>query len=153
MPNADDEPEQQTAAAERELRDEFRRWFDEAEAKDLDGVMSHVAPDVVSYEHDAPLQYVGADGVRAVCQRGFDAMPGAFRWDVPDMTVIVRGDIAVQWGLNRMSGTGADGAPYEGWSRGTRVFRRVDGRWLMIHQHVSYPYDPATGEAKTALAP
>jgi ketosteroid isomerase-like protein len=33
------------------------------------------------------------------------------------------------------------------WSRGTRVFRRRDGRWQMIHQHVSFPFDPASGKA------
>jgi ketosteroid isomerase-like protein len=31
----------------------------------------------------------------------------------------------------------ADGE--ESWSRGTRVFRRREGRWLMTHQHVSFP--------------
>ena len=31
----------------------------------------------------------------------------------------------------------------ESWSRGTRVFRRRDGDWTIVHQHVSYPYDPA----------
>jgi DNA-binding CsgD family transcriptional regulator len=39
------------------------------------------------------------------------------------------------------------------WSRGTRVFRRTDGGWKLIHQHVSFPYDPATGEARMNLRP
>ena len=44
------------------------------------------------------------------------------------------GDLAVAWGLNRMT---LDGT--ENWSRGTRVFARRDVRWQMIHQHVSFP--------------
>ncbi|MGW4838825.1 nuclear transport factor 2 family protein [Streptomyces globisporus] len=39
------------------------------------------------------------------------------------------------------------------WSRGTRVLQRQNGKWTMIHQHVSYPYDPRTGEAKINLQP
>jgi hypothetical protein len=38
-------------------------------------------------------------------------------------------------------------------SRGTRVFQRSSGRWLMTHQHVSFPIDPTTGLAATDLTP
>jgi ketosteroid isomerase-like protein len=41
------------------------------------------------------------------------------------------------------------GEPVETWSRGTRVFQKLDGRWQMIHQHVSFPFDPATGGIST----
>lgn len=115
--------------------------------------MSHVADDVVSYEHDAPLEYRGADGVREVCLRGFEAAQGEFTWSIPDLTVVVRGDIAVTWGLNHMHAEGGPDGTYDSWSRGTRVFQRRDGRWTMVHQHVSYPYDPQTGEARTDLHP
>lgn len=59
----------------------------------------------------------------------------------------------MQWGLNRMSYVDETGMPAVSWSRGTRIFRKRDGRWEMIHQHVSYPYEPETGVAKTDLAP
>jgi len=65
-------------------------------------MMSHIADAVVSYEHEASLQYLGAERVREVCQRGFDFMEGTFSWDIPDMELIVCGDIAIQWGLNMM---------------------------------------------------
>jgi hypothetical protein len=32
--------------------------------------MAHIADDIVSYEHDASLQYVGVDAVREICNRG-----------------------------------------------------------------------------------
>ncbi len=48
---------------EQEIRDEFAQWFQEAAAKDIDGVMSHIARDALSYDHDAPPQYVGADAI------------------------------------------------------------------------------------------
>lgn len=135
-------------AAHRELRALFEEWFRASERKDLDGSMSPVAEDVISYEHDAPLAYEGVDSMRAVCKAGFDHMPDGFRWEVPDLKVIIRGDVAVTWGLNRMYGPGVDT-----WSRGTRIFRKVDSGWQMIHQHVSFPYDPATGIAKLDLRP
>lgn len=133
---------EQAEQEEQEVRDELERWFRDAAARDLDAVMAKIADNAISYEHDAPLQYLGVEAIRGVCKRGFDEMPGDLRWDIPDLEVIVRDDIAITWGLNRMR---ADGI--EMWSRGTRIFRRIEGAWKMIHQHVSFPYDPATGRA------
>jgi ketosteroid isomerase-like protein len=116
-------------------------------------VIARIARDAVSYEHVAPLRYVGVDAIRDLCQRGFDAQFEDFRWDMPDLQVIVRDDIAVTWGLNDMRSEEPGGQKMESWSRGTRVFQKIDGEWKMIHQHVSYPYDPETGQAVTDLKP
>ncbi|TDP31901.1 YybH family protein [Nocardia ignorata] len=115
--------------------------------------MAEIADDVESYEHDAPLLYTGADNVREVCRRGLESAPGRVTWDVPEMAVEVRGDLAVVWGLNHMSAEDADGQVDHSWSRGSRVFRRRGGRWLLVHQHVSYSDDPETGVAATDLVP
>ncbi|WP_067476679.1 YybH family protein [Actinomadura hibisca] len=138
-----------TATGEHEVRALHERWFADTEAKDLDGIMAPIADDVVSYEHEEPLQYAGAAQMRDICEQGMNTSPETVTWDVPDLKVLVRGDLAVAWGLNRMQAGQAD----ESWSRGTRVFQRGDDGWKMIHQHVSYPYDPETGEAKTDLRP
>jgi ketosteroid isomerase-like protein len=115
--------------------------------------MAHIADEIVSYEHDAPLQYRSVEAVREVCRRGLAWVAGAVGWDVPDLTVIARGDMGVAWGLNRMTAEAPDGQVVEGWSRGTRVFQRMGDEWMMIHQHVSYPYDAETGHAITDLRP
>ena len=39
------------------------------------------------------------------------------------------------------------------WTRVTNCFRRIDGEWLMIHDHVSVPIDLATGKALLNLSP
>jgi ketosteroid isomerase-like protein len=143
----------QMAAAEEELRKEFADWLAAAAKKDLDAVMQKIEDNVVSYEHDAPLVYNGAAAVREVCRRGFEAMPGEFNWDIPDLQIIVRDDIAVTWGLNRMRAKQSGQDEFVSWSRGTRIFQRKGDGWKLIHQHVSYPYDPETGEAKLFLRP
>jgi uncharacterized protein (TIGR02246 family) len=141
-------------AAEQEIRRLHRRWFDATATKDLDAMMAAIADDVVSYEHEEPLRHLGVQAVREVCERGLDASADAtVSWDVPDLKVIVRDDLAVAWGLDHVRVGHADAETSDSWSRGTRVFRRTNGTWTMIHQHLSVPYDPATGEAKTALHP
>ncbi|HEY8944444.1 MAG TPA: SRPBCC domain-containing protein [Polyangiaceae bacterium] len=133
---------------ELEIRALFENWSRASERKDLQASMATIARNILSYEHDPPLFYRGVDALRAVCQAGFDHTPEGLRWDVPDLHVLIRGDIAVTWGLNHMYGAGVDM-----WSRGTLIFQRIDGRWQMIHQHVSFPVDPSSGSASTNLHP
>ena len=91
--------------------------------------------------------------IREECRRGFERAGDDFRWTVPELNVVVDGDLAVTWGLNRMADRLPDGSEDVTWSRGTRVFQRSGGRWLMTHQHVSFPIDPTTGIAATELTP
>ncbi len=138
----------QPSPAVDEVRELHEKWFDATARQDLDSLMAPVADDVVSYEHEAPLQYVGVDSVRDVCKRGLEASAGAVGWRVPDLKIEVRDDLAVAWGLNHMTAELPDGTMSESWSRGTRVFQRRGGHWMLIHQHVSFPLDPETGRRR-----
>jgi ketosteroid isomerase-like protein len=83
-----------------------------------------------------------------VCARGLD-VGGDVNLAIPDLRVLAGEDLAVAWGLNRVRA----GEDVERWSRGTRVFERRAGAWVMVHQHLSIPYDLETGEARTDLSP
>jgi uncharacterized protein (TIGR02246 family) len=142
-----------TTTDEHEIRELFERWAKASAAKDLDASMEPIAPDIVSYEHSSPLQLTDVDLIREECRVGFQHQVGEFEWTVPDLHVMVRDDIAVTWGLNKMTLVTSDGSTSTTWSRGTRIFARTDGRWRMIHQHVSFPADPETGMAAVDLRP
>lgn len=139
--------------AEQEVRALHDEWFAAASAKDLDASMRPIAAEIVSYEHSAPLQLTNVDDIREECRRGFDQATDDFTWTVPDLQIVVHGDLAVAWGLNRMANRHPDGSEDVSWSRGTRVFRQIDGSWKMVHQHVSFPLDATTGMAATELTP
>jgi ketosteroid isomerase-like protein len=143
----------QSTGSEKEIVELHEAWFAAAAAKDLDASMAPISPEIVSYEHTAPLQFTEIDAIREECKAGFDRAAEDFTWTVPDLRVVVRDDLAVAWGLNRMADRRPDGTEDVTWSRGTRVFQRIGGRWRMVHQHVSFPVDPTTGRAATDLAP
>lgn len=116
-----------------QVRAVHEQWYAATVAKDLDGIVAHLADDVVSYEHEG--EATGADEVRAACATGLDSGTDVV-WTVPDLQVHVREDLAVAWGHNRMEHDGVETR-----SRGTRVFRRRASGWEMVHQHVSFPVD------------
>jgi ketosteroid isomerase-like protein len=126
---------QSSHAAEAEVRAIHQQWFERTAAKDLDGLMEHVASDIVSYEHAGALQYTGIDDVRQVCEGGLNASPDQIDFDIPDLTVRAHGNLAIAWGIDHI----AAAADTEIRSRATRVFERRGGRWEMIHQHLSIP--------------
>ncbi|TWD80814.1 uncharacterized protein (TIGR02246 family) [Kribbella amoyensis] len=126
------------AVAESAVRDLIAHWSDRTAAKDLDGLMEGIADDVVSYEHEGPLQYVGKPAVREVCEAGLASGTGEVSFTVPAMEVAASNDLAVAWGIDQVTVETEDG-PVLSESRATRVFRHGPRGWELVHQHLSFP--------------
>ena len=142
-----------SGSAEAEIRQLFVDWFAASSRKDIEAAMKPISETIVSYEHSSPLEVRDLAALREECEVGFEKAGPEFDWSIPDLTIVVRDDIAVTWGLNRMANYVGGVLQSEMWSRGTRVFQRQDREWKMIHQHVSFPFDPATGQACFDLKP
>ena len=121
-------------------------------AKDIDGVMSFYAPDVVSFDITPPLRYVGADRKRRAWQEAFAALSGPIAYDVRDLNVTTQGELAFVHSLNHIDAT-LPGGHIDRWLRWTACFRQINGAWLVVHDHVSVPVDPVRGQAVLNLAP
>jgi ketosteroid isomerase-like protein len=122
-------------------------------AKDIDGVMAFYAPDIVSFDLGPPLRYAGADKKRRAWQDVFAFYTGPISYEVHDLTVTTHGELAFVHSLNHISGTLASGHVTDLWVRWTACFRRIDGVWLVVHDHVSVPADVAHGQAVLNLTP
>ena len=122
-------------------------------AKDINGVISLYAPNVVSFDIVPPLRYVGADNKRRAWQKAFAAYTGPFAYEVRDLNVTTHGELAFVHSLNHVNGTLASGHMTDLWLRWTACFRRIDGEWLVVHDHVSVPADLEHGQAVLNLTP
>ena len=121
-------------------------------AKDIDGVISLYAPDLVSFDLAPPLRYFGADGKRRAWQEAFAAFRGPIAYEVRDLNVTTNGELAFVHSLNHINVMLPSG-PIDMWLRGTACFRQIDGVWLVVHDHVSVPVDPVRGQAVLNLTP
>lgn len=125
-------------------------------AKDIDGLMSLYAPDIVSFDiapHFGALRYVGADNKRRAWQEALATFTGSFAYEVHDLTVTTHGELAFAHSLNHVKATLASGHVTDMWLRWTACLRRIDGVWLVVHDHVSVPADLEHGHAILNLAP
>jgi ketosteroid isomerase-like protein len=121
-------------------------------AKDIDSVMSFFAPELVSFDLQPPLRYTGAENKRREWQKAFAAFR-SIAYEVRELNVTTHGELAFVRGLNNFKGTLASGHITEVWVRWTACFRRIDGVWLVVHDHVSVPADLEQGRAVLNLTP
>jgi len=144
---------QDSTADEAAIRERIEALAGAIRGKDIDGVMPTFAADVVSFDLGPPLAHGGGDVFRSHWRALFDAYRDGIEFEVRDLAVTLAGDVAFSHGLNRMAGITADGRRSERWLRWTACWRRREGRWLVVHEHVSVPVDPREGRALLDLRP
>jgi ketosteroid isomerase-like protein len=145
--------EKEETVAEALIRQRVEDAVKAIRAKDIDGIMSLYAPNIVSFDLTPPLRYAGADGKRRAWQGAFAAFGGPIAYDVRDLNVTTHGELAFVHGVNHVSGTLASGQITDLWLRWTACFRRIDGVWLVVHDHVSVPADLERSRAVLNLTP
>jgi ketosteroid isomerase-like protein len=122
-------------------------------AKDLDRLMALYSPDILYFDLVPPLQYCGSAVLRDRFSHWFDGWKSAIGMEIRELNIIADGDVAAASMLLRASGALQDGREVGYWVRTTNCFRRIDGRWLITHEHVSLPVDFKSGRAAMELVP
>ena len=135
------------------VRQRVEAWAKAIRARDIDGVVSLYAPDIVSFDVGPPLRYAGTDHKRRAWQAMFATYDGVIGYEVTDLAIAVDGDLAFAYSLNHVSGKLASGHDAAMWLRWAACFRRIDGGWLVVHDHASVPADLEHGRAVLDLKP
>ena len=139
--------------AEDELRAVVEERVRAVHAKDPVPLAARQAADVVTFDVLPPLAARGSAAVREKTRAWFDAYAGDIGYEVRNLQVTAGDDVGFCSFVYRVSGTLAAGGEVDMWVRATLGCRRVDGRWLIVHDHESVPFDPATGAAVIDASP
>jgi uncharacterized protein (TIGR02246 family) len=143
-------PKARTAANnEAEIRKVLDQWAKAFHARDLNGIMSIYEPGdaLVSYDIVPPLQYSGYEAYKKDYQEFLDQFQGPVDIEYRDLKIAAGDTVAFSRGLERMTGTLKNGQKFDTWVRFTECYRKTNGRWLAIHDHISVPVDLDTGKA------
>jgi uncharacterized protein (TIGR02246 family) len=139
--------------AEAEIRELVDRWAQGIRAKDVDVVVANYAADIVTFDIVPPLRSSGTDAQRNALAAWFATWRGPIGYDIRELTITAGDDVAFSASLNRISGTKTDGEKVDVWVRVTAGYRKVGGRWMVTHEHVSVPFDMENGQALVDLKP
>ena len=138
---------------EAEIKRVLEGGVEAVRARDIDGVMSIYAPELVAFDIVPPLRYVGADAYRKPWEEVFSSFQGPIGYEIHDLSITVGDDVAFTHSLNRISGTMNIGHKTDLWVRCTACLRKINGKWLIVHTQVSVPVDLEHGKALLSLKP
>ena len=122
-------------------------------AKDVGAVMKTYAPDVFVFDLVPPRQYVGAAAYGKDWQDLFAGFSGPVHLEISDLAISTDGTIAYGHSIQRMSGADPRGGKIDITARVTDIYRKVDGQWLIVQEHVSVPVDLASGKPDLTSKP
>ncbi len=137
---------------ETQIRQAVAAWGDAFCAKDSDRLMALYARDAVSFDAIPPYQE-GIESMGAKVVQCFPYFPDSFAMESRDLTVHVGGDLASAHWLWRFIELPPEHPAGQTWMRSTAVWQRRDGRWSIVHDHCSVPFDPETSKAAFTLKP
>ena len=138
-----------------EIDASLQRLVAAVNAKDINGIMAYYSPGESLLVFDAlpPRQYVGATAYRKDWEGFLAAYPTGVHAEASDWKVETEGNLAYGHGIFRTTGQDKDGKPLDLTVRVTDVYKKINGKWLVVHEHVSWPVYLATGKADFSSKP
>jgi ketosteroid isomerase-like protein len=115
--------------------------------KNIDRILACYAEEAVVFNVKPPFQIRDKGAWRHEWESSLAHFPASFGSETKDVKIIAQGDMAVAHYLYRFTGMPFDPS----WIRNTSVYRKIEGRWLIVHEHGSVPFDPETLQAVFAL--
>ena len=140
-------PASAQARDEAQLRQLITDQMSAIGAKDLDRLMTHYAAEVVIFDVKPPFQTTGAEAWRRTWEACLPYFPDSFQTEMRDLSLTVSGDLALAHWLFRLTGMAKDHPAMQTWIRISAGYRRIRGRWQIVHEHASVPFDPETSQA------
>ncbi|MGH7948180.1 MAG: YybH family protein [Candidatus Binataceae bacterium] len=146
---------QDDTKAEKELRAIGARWADAFRRKDADALIKLYVPgkSLVVFDVIPPRQYVGSDAYRQDFKSFFDSFKGPIKLEVSDYFVSARGGMGYARSIQHVVGRDANGRRVDVTVRSTDCFQKIDGKWYIVHEHVSVPVDLNTAKADLQSKP
>jgi ketosteroid isomerase-like protein len=127
--------------SEAELKELTHCWAEALHTKNLATLQKFYAQDAVFYDAAAPpLQVKGIETYAKNTAEWFASWPGPIGLELKELQVHVSGDVAFCHSVNHLFGkrTGEDDTDV--WMRATVGWRKIDGTWLIVHEHSSVPF-------------
>jgi ketosteroid isomerase-like protein len=133
-----------------QIRAQYRAVERAAVARDVDAIMRLYwhSPKLVAFDVVPPLQYTGWDAYRKDWSDFLASLADPITFEIRDLYVETAGTMAYARCITHIAGHYAkSGQPVEMLLRVSDVWRKHDGRWVIVHEHVSVPVDLGTARA------
>jgi ketosteroid isomerase-like protein len=124
------------------------------EARNSRAVLANYVPgdSLIVFDAIPPREYRGWEAYRRDWQGIFDACTAAPTMEITDLKVEAERGLAYSHSIQHFT-CAAKSGKLELTMRTTDVYRKIGGKWLIVHEHNSVPADLATAKADLASQP
>ena len=131
------------SASIRDIRHEVELFRHAVLTKDMNGIARYYwnSPELVVFDVITPLSYVGWDSFRKDWEGFFIDFKTISIYDWNNMKVEAVGNLGYLRAFIHLKGELSNGEHLDMTVRDTAIFRRINGRWKVIHDHGSVPFD------------
>jgi ketosteroid isomerase-like protein len=124
---------------EEEIRNLVESWAKAVRTKNLDGIMLNHSPEILMFDVPPPAQSKGIDAYKKTWDVFFAWFQDSGIFEINELKITAGEDVAYAAALMRCGGTEANGDKVELDFRLTICFRKIGGRWTVMHEHHSVP--------------
>ncbi len=135
------------------VRARLEDWAKATRAMDIDAIMACYAPNAVSYDCHSAFQFKGLDAHRKHLEACFPHMVAPMTFNIHDLEIVAQDEVAFCHFTAHCGAKGPDGQEHWCWLRSSAGLRKIDGQWLLVHDHCSVPFDPMSNQAMLDAAP
>jgi uncharacterized protein (TIGR02246 family) len=120
------------------IRELVEGWAEAVRDKDLSGILRNHAHDMVMFDVPPPLQLQGIEEYGKSWDLFYAASPEPFAFDIREMKVTAGQDVAFAVAVMHCRvKEGRDASDLD--FRLTIGLRKIEGQWLITHEHHSVP--------------
>jgi len=125
-----------------------QRYITAFNAKDVKTIMTCFVPDqsLLVFDIVPPREYRGAAAFTKDWQGFLAAFPGPIQVQMTDLSVTADGKVGFGHRIDHLALNDKDGKTTHYVVRVTHGYRKMDGKWLIVHEHASVPVDMASNK-------
>ena len=121
------------------IRELVENWARAVRAKDLDGILANHSTEMLMFDVPPPVQSRGIESYRKTWDLFFSWSDDPVVFDIKDIDITAGTDVAFVAALMRCAGTEKNGERIELEFRLTIGLRKIEGQWMVSHEHHSIP--------------
>lgn len=121
------------------VRDVIEAWAGAVRRKDYAGILRNHVADFVMFDVPRPFKSVGLEAYRQTWDLFFSWSSAPIPFDIHEMDVTAGADVAFAFATMGCAGPGSRGEPEPLDFRLTICLKKIDGRWMIAHEHHSVP--------------
>jgi len=143
-----------SSTEETDVRAAMEQWAAAVRATNVEAISAHYAENIVAYDAIAKLQFVGKEAYRKHWDYCVTLCPtNEMVFELKDPVIHADKSVAFSFSLSYCGGKDEQGNVKASWMRVTRGYRKINNRWLAVHEHFSSPFDMESSKALFALEP